>query len=377
MAAMGMVAWLALRGSLPPTPAPVSAASPGASVPSPIAVRPLVPPPPRRTATAPPPSTSGDVEVCGLGSIAMPVPAREAGAAVIAALVAPLGLDVEAAWVAWLDASALEHDRALGHALAVPDPLRLQALVELAVHTRDARVYRLALARCAREADDAEACERLSAEQWARLDADNAAPWLRIARQAAQRGDTTALADALYRAAHARRLDVDADGAARLLQRAELAALPPLRQLALSVQLSAQWAALPWPDLLLAHEHCVDAALDLERQPLCSALARLYLDRADSAAVFALDVQIAQAAGWSAEALQRLAQQRDALRWAEQQLDESATAAAYGCDAWDARRRWQAERAGSGELGALRRVLADSRRSDAELAAQWRAGQPR
>jgi hypothetical protein len=324
----------------------------------------------------PPPIVAGDVEVCGLGSIALPVPAREAGAAVLAVLVAPLGLDVEAAWVAWLDASAVEHDRALGHYLAAPDPQRLRALVALAVHTRDPRVYRLALARCAREADDAEACERLSAEQWARLDADNAAPWLRIARQAAQRGDGAALADALYRAAHARRLDVDADAAARLLQRGELAALPPLRQLALSVQLSAHWAALPWADLLLAHEHCIDAAQDIERQPLCSALARLYVDRADSAAVFALGVQVAQAAGWSAEALLRLAQQRDALRWAERQVDEHA-AGAYGCAAWDVRQRWQAERAGSGELGALRRVLADSRRSDAELAAQWRAGQPR
>lgn len=80
------------------------------------------------------------------------------------------------------------------------------ALTRLAAATRQPETYVAAMRACRSiAAESAPAgCNELKYEQWARLDPDNAMPWLFVARAARQRNDAPAFDEALLRASHAK-----------------------------------------------------------------------------------------------------------------------------------------------------------------------------
>jgi hypothetical protein len=81
-----------------------------------------------------------------------------------------------------------------------------EALVQMATTTRDPQVYALAFNLCEATPNDA-SCQRLSAEQWARLEPSNAAPWLFVLARAGQRRDAAMQNEALHRIATSARSD--------------------------------------------------------------------------------------------------------------------------------------------------------------------------
>ncbi|MGO9947115.1 MAG: hypothetical protein ACLPWG_09730, partial [Steroidobacteraceae bacterium] len=81
-------------------------------------------------------------------------------------------------------------------------------LVQLAVGANDPAVYALAIYKCAKNEDPAAgACRQVSAAGWARMDPDNAIPWLLVVGQARANNDMQAEADAFYHAAQAHSTD--------------------------------------------------------------------------------------------------------------------------------------------------------------------------
>ena len=78
----------------------------------------------------------------------------------------------------------------------------MDQLVRLAVVSQDPLVYVIALEACKGSAEGGAAnCALLSLEQWARLDPDNAQPWLELAAQAQREHDVDAELDAMRHAA--------------------------------------------------------------------------------------------------------------------------------------------------------------------------------
>ncbi|MDE2297664.1 MAG: hypothetical protein KGK18_05815, partial [Burkholderiales bacterium] len=79
------------------------------------------------------------------------------------------------------------------------------ALAQMAVSSTDPGVYALAFRACG--VDGEGACRMLSAEQWARLDPGNAAPWLYVLSAAHRRNDLALQNEALHQIATAQRSD--------------------------------------------------------------------------------------------------------------------------------------------------------------------------
>ena len=374
---IALTVWMAVqvRNATPPATAMERQSMRVAAPTRPPAATPARPLRPRPAAKMPP--APGSVEVCGLGDIQLPVPTREAEAAVHAALIEPVARRQREQLVAVLDASGSEQERALGHFLARIDhedrEARREALATLALHSSDGGVYRLALVACKDSRLEASQCDRLSNEQWARLDADNAMPWLALADEASRRGDGEAVAEALFRASRARRFDTDSTGPARVMQRADVQGLPTLERLALLTHLFGIWAAMPWPGLSMPMEYCRHANADPNRPQLCADLATLFIERDDNLIGFMTGIKLAEHAGWSDERRQRLADEADALWWAMQQQLPAADEPGYSCEWWRHIERHTADVAGKNELGALHERIVESGRGIAELAKARRA----
>ena len=337
--------------------------------------------PPRVLATVPP--LRRRVESCDIGSF--PALSPTAAVAVVAAVLEPLTRGARTRLITTLDSSADEYDRAVGHYIAwaastngVRPASRRDALAALAATTHDARVYRLAIMACLPESSAALRCRQLSNAQWARLDADNAMPWLFDASDAAQRGDADGLSETLFRASQARVSDVHLGEVARLLQRPDIAALPAPQRLGLELALFEIWGAMPTPGVQNAIAHCRDAALDYNRQQLCSDLATLFVERDSSVAGLSIGLELAELAGWNQDRRRRIARELDAMEWAAAQVLLRRGATGFGCDWSREQDRWTADLANYGERGALQRVIVEDGRSIAELAGEWReARRPR
>lgn len=271
------------------------------------------------------------VEVCGYGSVTLPVPPFEAAEPLDEHVMQSLSRPVLRQLVAALDQSTDDYERAIGHYLARFDPAgaasRRDALVELALRSSDGRAYWLALTACLRPSLRLAPCDRMSNEQWARLDPDNAMPWFALAGEAHKRGDAAALGDALLRASRARTFDADVAGPHRLMQRADMRALPEAQRLAGLVTLIGIWAALPLPRIDAPLPYCRDQ--DTSRRPLCSDLATLLVERSHSFHGFSIGAGVAKDV-WDEERRGRLADERDALGWAVNQKPESWRAVRHG-----------------------------------------------
>jgi hypothetical protein len=84
---------------------------------------------------------------------------------------------------------------------------RIDALVQQATATRDARVYSLAYRTCLAGRPTTAACAALSARDWAEVDPGNGVPWLFAFEQARNANDMAAQQEALAKLATASRFD--------------------------------------------------------------------------------------------------------------------------------------------------------------------------
>jgi hypothetical protein len=250
-----------------------------------------------------------------------------------------------------------------------------ERLVHEATLTRDPMVYALALQACqipgGRIGDGA--CQLLSLAQWARLDPDNAIPWLQVAYDARRRGDPAAQDEALYRASQASRSMFDPEGLAGLLLAADTSELSEVDRSLLQIDAVGTVAAFAIPGLRAVNENCASPQLaNTNRRQTCSALAELLVSKPGLLIDLGIGTRLGERLGWPAERVNALRRTQRALMGVQA---EGATAPeALGCASLARRRALLIEQSHVGEVAALMGRLRSSGRSvDDVIAALDRA----
>jgi hypothetical protein len=378
--AVGASAWLAWAGAPSPrAPAPRVIASAPRPIAAPLREAAARKPPPRRAAThaaraAPPARDAGEVEICGFGEVRLPaddpyglnrVPDSLRRSALDEVDERMLASGDEQVRAAALMIGAQARD---GEAHS-----RIDRLARLAGHSQDPVVYAIAVEACRGwTPEQGGACQLLSRAQWVHLDPDNALPWLELAAEAEQAHEPDAEAEAMHRAASARRSDAHAAVLPALVERAlvDAHAAPLQRTLALSASWSAQAAWAP-PRSGQAYLYCMAEALaDANRRQTCDALAQTLAQRGMSLADVSVGIAIGRNVGWPAERLQSLQQELDALGQAGR--FQSAVGLDLSCEAVERMQDWMRRIAAQGEVQAAREALARSGHSVEQWSARYR-----
>jgi len=250
------------------------------------------------------------------------------------------------------------------------------SLARFAASTSDPAAYAFAFRLCGSGRIRSGPCGLLSAEQWARLDPGNAAPWLEVFDQAQARKDSAAVNEALHRIATSQRSDqryfelpgllIDAAaGDASLSNGVFLLASE-------SLGYSAAWTLPGYQPLVSACRR--DALRDSNRRQTCDAIAELMAERSDTLIERAIGGAVGRQLGWPDERIERMRAEQSAF-------GESAGFAGIeprellGCAAIKRVTDELRRKARLGEVGAMREWLAhDAPRPD-ELLRRYRAQQ--
>lgn len=394
-----VVLWLGFNASAderavardtPAAPAPTVALAP-AVTPSAPAARPV----------------ARQIEVCGLGIFDAPTDTYGAPPSVLDRMRASTVLTSA---VANLAASARADDRAI--ALQFQSALAIQQAIDAAEASRPgctldqacvtaasetggqlALPYQIALAQLADQTDDPLAlalalrvctapqrgntlCNRITPARLAEHDPDNAMPWLLVADDARRRGDPAAQAEAMRRAAAARRNEPYLHQTLRPLADATLAKAAPIDRYVAQASALGVYAALPLPSYAPVLEYCRRADAR-ERAETCAPLAALLVDGDGSMLDIAMGRAIGAKAGWSAERIAAVDDQFDAMRWVAKQMGEESWQSVEGgtqlsCAAMAMQERLAMDMARYGEGGQLRRRIAATRQPVAVLAKRYR-----
>jgi len=244
-------------------------------------------------------------------------------------------------------------------------PESIGPLAQLATATLDPAVYAIAANAC-KIYDDAPmrgACDLISVDQWTRIDADNAAPWLMLAVQAKQRKDPAAEREAYERAAQAHRLDRYGDSLYAFSQPALPDDISPMDRIALTLTMTGVEARQQQPQSGVT-QFCKasNLAADSKRREVCNSLAELYVAKARTLIDFVIGVALGKQVGWSQEKLAALTQERDALQGAlgnlsKEIFETSNPAEFFGCAMAQRRNDYFTQLASLGELGLARDAI--------------------
>jgi len=240
-------------------------------------------------------------------------------------------------------------------------------LARMAATTSDPRVYALAFNTCGRAQPAEGACQLLNPEQWARLDPDNAAPWLFVLEQAAQRRDAAAQSEALFRLSTSARSDQYFFAVPGLVIEhlpTDEAAMPAVLTLAANaIGIAAAWSMPGYQTLL---EQCKPSALrDANRRQTCGAAAELLVERSDTLLDLGIGVALGKRLGWPEDRIDRLRGEQSA--YLESLGTSSALGPADGCVGIRRDLGTVGRHARLGEVGALREWVAQSGRSSADF----------
>jgi hypothetical protein len=318
------------------------------------------------SATAPPRAPTaepaGGIEVYGLGT----VPPSTADASEINQYVIAATHGAYDRWKAVLLDGSDSRARAIGLVLQRIEFLRngsaVQAeesrdeLIQLAAGGTDPAVYAIAAGLCKTglsDADTAGACQRISLAQWARLDPDNAVPWIAVAQGARTRGDTHAEASAFARAAAAHKIDNSGES---LLSFAITEMPPdatPLEKSALTIELIGYEAAWARPELSEILRYCSVAAVEQdETRKECKAVAELLVGPGTTLLNFVLGGGLGERVGWPAERVQQIAAEREALLRIESDNEQNL----WSCETLSRVNEFIDKRLRQGEISALREL---------------------
>lgn len=242
-------------------------------------------------------------------------------------------------------------------------------LVGLALSSDDVGIYALAVQMCTTYGHEVGACRQVSLAEWARREPDNMAPWLLVARQAAERKDVEGRDEALFRAAAAGRQDHHH----RIVTRAALAALPDGADAMLqeSVLLLAQHvrdSLLPIFNMAAA---CTPELLrDANRWQRCDTLAEALTQRGNSMLELRFGTRIGEAVGWSRDRIAGLREEAEAMGQAHGLV--LGTERSLSCPAIAALRSFLAETGELGELATGRAMVSRLGQPPAALARAFR-----
>jgi len=256
-------------------------------------------------------------------------------------------------------------------AVAVADARN--SLARLAIGTPDPATYALAFHTCGsgrvRDGD----CALLSAEQWARLDPGNAAPWQEVFAAAQQRRDTASANEALHRIATSQRSELRMFDLLRMIL--EVAPDDDASQngvFMLAGQVFGVQAAWPFPAYQPLVSACrQDMLRDSNRRQTCEAIAELLAQKSDTSIERGIGISLGGQLGWPAERTER-------MRAEQMAYSSSAHVAIEARDAMSCaavrRSNEQVRRvARLGETGALRDWLAHEAPPPDELVRRYRS----
>ena len=248
-------------------------------------------------------------------------------------------------------------------------------LARMAVASGSPQVYALAWRACgAGDAAGSGVCQMLSAEQWARIDPDNAVPWLELAGRAQARGDTATVAEAMFHVSKARSVDFRWQGVVEVALRLLPSGLPVAERLQLATELlnAESSAALPAYPVVLAY--CKpEQLLDSNRLQQCSDIADTLVTHGHTLFDLTLGLHLGRRAGWPPSRLDAVKLERDAL--AQVLIERTpALSAPASCKAIAEMTAHVRALAMQGELAVARRALRDSGVSAAELASRYPGG---
>jgi len=260
-------------------------------------------------------------------------------------------------------------------AAAVDAMAAREALARFAATTADPAAYAFAYRMCGTGPVRADACALLSAEQWARIDPGNAAPWQEVFAAAQARKDSSAANEALHRIATSQRSDQ------RFFQLPGLViqAGPPddgLRNgvFVLTVEaigIQAAWAFPSYQTLTAACRR--DALRDSNRRQTCESIADLLAEKSDTLIERMIGGSIGRQLGWPEERVERM---RAELQAFVNSADAGARPhEAMGCETIERIKDDVRNKARLGEVGAMREWLAHKAPPPDELLRRYRAQQ--
>ena len=170
-------------------------------------------------------------------------------------------------------------------------------LIKLAETTNDPDVYAMAFHQCQKK--KAEGCSNVTAEQWAKLDPDNAVPWLAIAGGAIQRKDATAGDAALEKFASLPKLNSRKPPLADLLQSEQIQSLAPMTKTNVGFSLMATNGSLILYDLGRFGKYCgLDFTTSDKRKEICGLVANRFADQDEDWVTKLMGRNIGERAGW-------------------------------------------------------------------------------
>jgi len=248
-----------------------------------------------------------------------------------------------------------------------------EALARLAVTTTDPAAYATAYRVCGVVREGS--CGMLGAEQWARLDPGNAAPWYEVYAAAQKRKDSASANEALHRIATSQRSDQRVFRMAGML----LDAAPQddaLRNGAFMlavemISVEAGWAVPPMQALVAACRR--EPMRDANRRQTCEAIADVLFQKSDTLLERSIGAAVGRQLGWSEERIDRMRAEHQAF--AESTYAGIEPSQGMSCEsikrvADDVRRK-----ARLGEVGAMREWLAHEAPPADELLRRYRAAQ--
>jgi hypothetical protein len=270
--------------------------------------------------TAKPPASKGTdaVEVCGVGSVAQSEDDLGANS-----FVNDLTKPALKRWLAALRNSDDYRARATGIFISAASDDRhaersairegRDELVAMAIGSSDPAVYAIALKECAMTSTDAAGtCNQLSAGGWAKLDPDNAVPWLLVAARARDNHDTAAEAAAFTHASQAHRSDSYNFSMLRYAQPDMPADATPLERWSLAINMFGFEAAFTEP-AQPAMLHCSKAALQTRAVAQeCQALAELWTTHPETILDLMLGKSLGARLGWPPWRVQALTDKANA-----------------------------------------------------------------
>jgi len=218
-------------------------------------------------------------------------------------------------------------DRASGDGeIAMPSKESQESLVKLAETSADPAVYAIAVRACnAYTGEDLGGfCQKLSLATWARLDSDNAIPWMLLGNQARSRGDQDAEAAAFMEAAKATRVDSYGDSLFGFAQTEIPADATPLERSFVAEDLLDYEAAWPEPQYdSFAQDYCMTSSLpDPGARQTCDALAQLLVSKGTKISDIWLGMKLGSRVGWSPARIEDLDREIRALSISHPLIDE-------------------------------------------------------
>jgi hypothetical protein len=240
------------------------------------------------------------------------------------------------------------------------------ALVQMATTTRDPQVYALAFNVCGATPNEA-SCRLLSAEQWARLEPGNAAPWLFVLARAEQRRDVAAQNEALHRIATSTRSDQHFFAMFdQVLAHTPVDEASTPATLTLAIEVMGVAAAGSLQGYQALNQVCKGAALnDSNRRQTCGAAAELLVTRSDTLLERSIGVRLGEKLGWPADRVDRL--RGEFTAYVESTSEASMVWPPGACLGYARVLEGLKRSARLGEAGALREWVAQSEKKPEEF----------